>query len=226
MEAGLIRFENVSLRYDNNTDVLQDINFELKPGSFHFLTGSSGAGKTSLLKLIFLAGKPSGGKVFLFNQDSASLPRAALPEIRRRIGVVFQEFRLLDHLTLYENVSLPLRVCNIKETQYRSNILELMNWVGLGDRVNAFPSTLSGGEQQRAAIARAVVGRPNLIIADEPTGNVDTEIGMRLMRLFAELNKQGTTILIATHDRQLWEGSPYPRLHLEQGSLVSTYGDY
>ena len=177
----MIRFENVSLRYDNNTDVLQDINFELKPGSFHFLTGSSGAGKTSLLKLIFLAGKPSGGKVFLFNQDSARLPRAALPEIRRRIGVVFQEFRLLDHLTLYENVSLPLRVCNIKETQYRSNILELMNWVGLGDRVNAFPTTLSGGEQQRAAIARAVVGRPNVIIADEPTGNVDTEIGMRLM---------------------------------------------
>lgn len=222
----MIRFENVSLRYDNNTDVLQDINFELKPGSFHFLTGSSGAGKTSLLKLIFLAGKPSGGKVFLFNQDSARLPRAALPEIRRRIGVVFQEFRLLDHLTLYENVSLPLRVCNIKEAQYRSNILELMNWVGLGDRVNAFPTTLSGGEQQRAAIARAVVGRPNVIIADEPTGNVDTEIGMRLMRLFAELNKQGTTILIATHDKQLWEGSPYPRLHLEQGSLVPTYGEY
>ena len=222
----MIRFENVSLRYDNNTDVLQDINFELKPGSFHFLTGSSGAGKTSLLKLIFLAGNPSGGKVFLFNQDSARLPRAALPEIRRRIGVVFQEFRLLDHLTLYENVSLPLRVCNIKETQYRSNILELMNWVGLGDRVNAFPTTLSGGEQQRAAIARAVVGRPNIIIADEPTGNVDTEIGMRLMRLFAELNKQGTTILIATHDKQLWEGSRYPRLHLEQGSLVPTYGEY
>ena len=188
--------------------------------------GLNGAGKTSLLKLIFLAGKPSGGKVFLFTQDSARLPRAALPEIRRRIGVVFQEFRLLDHLTLYENVSLPLRVCNIKETQYRSNILELMNWVGLGDRVNAFPTTLSGGEQQRAAIARAVVGRPNVIIADEPTGNVDTEIGMRLMRLFAELNKQGTTILIATHDKQLWEGSPYPRLHLEQGSLVPTYGEY
>ena len=172
----MIRFENVSLRYDNNTDVLQNINFELKPGSFHFLTGSSGAGKTSLLKLIFLAGKPSGGKVFLFNQDSARLPRAALPEIRRRIGVVFQEFRLLDHLTLYENVSLPLRVCNIKETQYRSNILELMNWVGLGDRVNAFPTTLSGGEQQRAALARALAPEPALLLMDEPFSSLDQQL--------------------------------------------------
>lgn len=220
----MIRFENVSLCYDDGADVLHDINFELSPGSFHFLTGLSGAGKTSLLRLIFLAAKPSGGKVFLFDQDSARLPRSALPEIRRRIGVVFQEFRLLDHLTIYENVSLPLRVCNIKETQYRNNILELMSWVGLGDRIDALPETLSGGEKQRAAIARAVVGRPNVIIADEPTGNVDTEIGTRLMRLFVELNKQGTTVLIATHDEQLWDKFPYPRLHLEQGRLIPAHG--
>lgn len=215
----MIRFENVSLRYESGPDILNDISFELASGSFHFLTGSSGAGKTSLLRLIFLANRPSGGRICLFDQDMAKMARTALPEIRRRIGVVFQEFRLLNHLTVYENVALPLQVSGQKESHYRKNILELLNWVGLGSRVNALPQTLSGGEQQRAAIARAVVGRPKIIIADEPTGNVDPEMGEKLMRLFIELNRQGTTILIATHDQHLWQGLSVPRLHLEQGFL-------
>lgn len=223
----MVRFENVSLSYEANgnsdrkaiTEVLHHIDFDLENGSFHFLTGSSGAGKTSLLRLVFLALKPSQGTVHLFNKDIDRLPRQALPNIRRKIGVVFQEFRLLEHLSVYENVALPLRAMGEKEHTYRQNILELLDWVGLGEKTHAKPSILSGGEQQRAAIARAVVNRPDIIVADEPTGNVDPEMGTRLMRLFIELNKLGTTVIIATHDQNLWRNFNYPRLHLEAGHL-------
>lgn len=224
----MVRFENISLSYEANdatpeaiaaTQVLHNINFTLPTGSFHFLTGSSGAGKTSLLRLIFLARKPSQGLVYLFEKDIDQLARQDLPHIRRKIGVVFQEFRLLEHLSVYENVALPLRAIGEKDQTYRQNILELLEWVGLGDKINALPSVLSGGEQQRAAIARAVVNRPAIIVADEPTGNVDPEMGKKLMRLFVELNKLGTTIIIATHDQNLWRNFAYPRLHLDKGHL-------
>jgi len=216
----MIRFENVGMRYGMGPEVLRDVSFHLAPGSFHFLTGPSGAGKTSLLKLMFLANRPSRGLITMFGEDVATLPRSELPAIRRRIGVVFQEFRMLDHLTTYENVALPLKIQGRREESYRSDVEELLAWVGLGDRMNARPPTLSGGEKQRAAIARAVVAQPDLLLADEPTGNVDPEMGQRLLRLFIELNRLGTSVLIATHDRALVEAAGAPELVLRNGGLT------
>ncbi|HCX66668.1 cell division ATP-binding protein FtsE [Parvibaculum sp.] len=216
----MIRFENVGMRYGMGPEVLRDVNFHLAPGSFHFLTGPSGAGKTSLLKLMFLANRPSRGLITMFGQDIATLPRKELPPLRRRIGVVFQEFRLLGHLTTYENVALPLKIQGKREAEYRADVEELLAWVGLGDRMNATPPTLSGGEKQRAAIARAVVAQPEVLLADEPTGNVDPEMGQRLLRLFVELNRLGTSVLIATHDRALVESAGAPELVLRDGRLT------
>lgn len=217
-----MRFENVGMQYDTGPEIFSDISFELPQGSFTFLTGSSGAGKTSLLRLIFPVGTPSSGTVHLFGQDTATVSSRQMAHLRRQIGIVFQEFRLLEHLSIYENVALPLRVMGEKQSSYRENIHELLDWVGLGDKLSAAPSTLSGGEQQRAAIARAVVARPQIIVADEPTGNVDPEMGTRLMRLFIELNKLGTSIIIATHDQHLWRQFDYPRLHLSAGGLTAS----
>lgn len=216
----MVRFENVGLRYGMGPEVLRDVSFHLEPGSLHFLTGPSGAGKTSLLKLLFVALRPTRGFISLFDQDIATLSRAQLPHVRRRIGVVFQDFRLLDHMSTFENVALPLRVRRLPRSQYKKDVVELLDWVGLGDRVNALPPVLSGGEQQRAAIARAVVGQPDLLLADEPTGNVDPALASRLLRLFVELNKLGTTILIATHDVHLLQQFDAPRLELNKGELT------
>ncbi|MEP2827567.1 cell division ATP-binding protein FtsE [Parvibaculum sp.] len=216
----MIRFENVGMRYGMGPEVLRDVSFHLAPASFHFLTGPSGAGKTSLLKLMFLANRPSRGLITMFGQDIATLPRKELPPLRRRIGVVFQEFRLLGHLTTYENVALPLKIQGKREAEYRADVEELLAWVGLGDRMNATPPTLSGGEKQRAAIARAVVAQPEVLLADEPTGNVDPEMGQRLLRLFVELNRLGTSVLIATHDRALVESTGAPELVLRDGRLT------
>jgi cell division transport system ATP-binding protein len=215
----MIRLENVSLRYHQGPEVLSNINLDIPQGAFRFLTGPSGAGKTSLLKLIFLAHAASQGRVYLMGHDTAAQSRKARALMRRHIGVVFQDFRLIDHLTVYENITLPLRIAGHKQSNWHKNAVELLNWVGLGERLDALPETLSGGEQQRAAIARAVITRPRIIIADEPTGNVDPEIGKRLLRLLIELNKMGTTIVIATHDRQLWESFDFPRLHLDKGQI-------
>lgn len=216
-----LAFDRVSLRYTSTEDVLSDLTFELKQGSFTFLTGASGAGKTSLLKLIYLALRPSAGEIYLFGQRTSALKRAELSALRRRIGVVFQEFRLLDHLTAYENAALPLRVMGRKEKDYRPDVEELLRWVGLGERLHARPTTLSGGEQQRVAIARALVGKPDLLIADEPTGNVDPEMGARLMRLFSELNKRmGASVIIATHDLNLIHRMDAPVLRLQHGLIA------
>ncbi len=218
MLAPMVRFENVGMRYGSGPEVLRDVTFVLEGGSFTFLTGLSGAGKTTLLKLIYLAEPPSRGLISLFGQDLAIAKRAHLPPLRRRIGVVFQDFRLLDHLSAYDNVALPLRLAGKRD--YAHDVEELMAWVGLGDRMHARPPTLSGGEQQRVAIARAVVARPDLLIADEPTGNVDPEMGARLIRLFGELNRLGTTVLIATHDRSLVEATRAKEIRLVDGRLV------
>lgn len=216
----MVRFENVGMRYGLGPEILRDISFTLEAGSFHLLTGPSGAGKTSLLKLIYLAERPCRGAISMFGRDIATTPRDELPALRRRIGVVFQEFRLLDHLTVFENVSLPRRVTGESESHYRAEVEELLSWVGLGNRLNAKPATLSGGEKQRVAIARAVVAKPELLLADEPTGNVDPEIGGRIMRLFIELNKLGTCVMIATHDMRIMERVPASRIYrLAEGRL-------
>ncbi len=214
-----VRFEGVGMRYGRAPEVLRDLDLTLTTGSFQFLTGPSGAGKSSLLKLIYLAHRPSRGLVTLFGRDIASAGRDELPLLRRRMGVVFQEFRLLDHLSVFDNVALPLRLAGLKPGEYHDDVEELLQWVGLGSRADAQPATLSGGEKQRLAIARAVVARPELILADEPTGNVDPQMGARLMRLFLELNRLGATVLIATHDLPLVERMGKPVLHLDGGRL-------
>ena len=187
------------MRYGAGPEILRDITFNLEPGSFHFLTGPSGAGKSSLLKLMYFAERPSRGLISLFGRDIATTPRRQMPPLRRKIGVVFQDFRLIDHLSAFDNVALPLRVAEVPEHDVAEHVTELLSWVGLAEHLHARPPTLSGGQQQRVAIARAVIGRPSLLLADEPTGNVDDELALRLMRLFEELNKLGTTLVIATH---------------------------
>jgi cell division transport system ATP-binding protein len=201
----LIAFENVGLRYDMGAEILKDISFRIEPQSFQFLTGPSGAGKTTLMKLILFTLKPTRGMISLFGRDAAGLDKDAITALRRRIGVVFQDFRLLNHLTTYENVALPLRVQGREEATYRGEVIELLGWVGLGERMHALPAVLSGGEKQRAAIARALIVRPELLLADEPTGNVDPTLARRLLRLFMELHKSGTSVVIATHDLALMD---------------------
>jgi cell division transport system ATP-binding protein len=186
-------------------EILHDLSFSIEPQSFQFLTGPSGAGKTTLLKLILLSLKPTRGLISLFDQEATTLGKDEITTLRRRIGVVFQDFRLLDHLTTYENVALPLRVVGRDDSSYRGEVVELLRWVGLGDRMHVLPPVLSGGEKQRAAIARALIARPELLLADEPTGNVDPTLARRLLRLFVELNKSGTSIVIATHDLALMD---------------------
>jgi cell division transport system ATP-binding protein len=201
----LVRFENVGLRYGMGDEILHDLTFDIEPQSFQFLTGPSGAGKTTLLKLILLSLKPTRGLISLFGEEATTLDKDAITALRRRIGIVFQDFRLLDHLTTYENVALPLRVQGRDDSSYRGEVVELLRWVGLGDRMHVLPPVLSGGEKQRAAIARALIARPELLLADEPTGNVDPTLARRLLRLFVELNKSGTSIVIATHDLALMD---------------------
>jgi cell division transport system ATP-binding protein len=220
----LVRFEDVAARYGQGPDVLSDLSFELAPGSFNFLTGPSGAGKSTILRLLYLALKPARGRVVLFDRDVVRISRRDLPGIRRRIGVVFQDFRLIDHLSALDNVALPLRVAGAGEAQVRDHVAELLSWVGLADHIHHLPPTLSGGQQQRVAIARAVISRPSLLLADEPTGNVDDRIALRLMYLFEELNKMGTTVVIATHNDSLVARFPHPQLHLEGGKLFQVPG--
>jgi cell division transport system ATP-binding protein len=215
----VVCLESVGLRYGYGPEVLKDVTFRLSPGEFRFLTGPSGAGKTSLLRLLFLALSPTRGFMSLFGQDATSISKRMMPLIRRRIGIVFQEFRLLDHLTTYENVALPLRVAGLREESYRADVMELLKWVGLADQAKALPPVLSGGEKQRAAIARAVIAKPKLLLADEPTGNVDPNLARRLLRLFLELNRLGTTVLIATHDSDLIAQAGMPVMALERGEL-------
>ncbi len=216
----VVRFENVGMRYGTGPEVLRDLSFSLEPASFHFLTGPSGAGKSSLLKLLYLARLPSRGLITLFGRDVATIAREDMPELRRQVGVVFQDFRLLNHLSVFDNVALPLRITGQREATTRKHVIELLTWVGLAENLEARPPTLSGGQQQRVAIARAVISRPSLLLADEPTGNVDDAIAMRLLYLFEELNRLGTTVVIATHNNALVSRFDRPRMRLEAGSLT------
>ena len=218
-------FDNVGLRYGTGSETLTDISFTLFPGSFYFLTGPSGAGKTSLLKLLYLSLRPSRGAIRMFGHDTVTMTRDRLPGFRRRIGVVFQDFRLVPHLTAFDNIALPLRIAGISEKDLQEPVTEMLSWIGLSERAEARPATLSGGEQQRVAIARAVIGRPEILVADEPTGNVDPEMAVRLLQLFAALNRLGTTVVVATHDIHLLqeiEGAQMMRL--EKGRLSDPTG--
>lgn len=221
----IVQFANVGLRYGTDREVLSDVSFTLYPGSFYFLTGASGAGKTSMLKLLYLAQRPSRGMISMFGSDVITLPRGDLPMFRRRIGVVFQDFRLVPHLNTFDNVALPLRVSGMSEEKLQKPVRDMLEWVGLGHRSEARPETLSGGEQQRVAIARAVIGRPEILVADEPTGNVDPEMAVKLLRLFEALNRLGTTVVVATHDVHLLRKVPDSLImRLDKGRLSDPTG--
>ena len=224
-EGSIVQFDNVGLRYGTEREVLSDVSFTLYPGSFYFLTGASGAGKTSLLKLLYLAQRPSRGIIRMFGTDVITVPRGRLPAFRRRIGVVFQDFRLVSHLSAFDNVALPLRVSGVPESEIRKPVADMLDWVGLDQRVDALPSTLSGGEQQRVAIARAVIARPEILVADEPTGNVDPDMALKLLRLFEALNRLGTTVVVATHDVHLLKKVPDSLImRLDRGRLSDPTG--
>ena len=223
----MVRFDDVWLKYRREDradsaadDVLRSITFDIPDGGFRWLTGPSGAGKTSLLKLITLAEHPTRGRTEILGTNAARLPRREAALLRRRIGVVYQDFRLLNHLSAYDNVALPMRLARRNETQIHADVTEILRWVGLTGKLETRPDALSGGEQQRVAIARAVVGRPKLLVADEPTGNLDDEQAQRLMMLITALNRLGTTVIIATHNLSLVERYPAPRLELENGRLA------
>lgn len=223
--ANIVQFENVGLRYGTGPETLSDISFTLQSGAFYFLTGASGAGKTSLLKLLYLAQRPTRGVIRLFGEDAVMLPRKRMPGFRRRIGVVFQDFRLLPHLSAYDNIALPLRVSGVPESEIADPVREMLAWVGLSDRSDARPPTLSGGEQQRVAIARAVIDRPELLVADEPTGNVDPDMAERLLHLFDSLNRLGTTVVVATHDfHLLGRIQSAQMMRIDQGRLLDPTG--
>lgn len=223
--ANIVQFENVGLRYGTGEETLSDVSFTLASGAFYFLTGASGAGKTSLLKLLYLAQRPTRGVIRLFGEDAVTLPRKRLPGFRRRIGVVFQDFRLVPHLSAYDNIALPLRIAGVPEADIETPVHEMLAWVGLSHRIDARPPTLSGGEQQRVAIARAVIGRPEILVADEPTGNVDPGMAERLLHLFDSLNRLGTTVVVATHDLHLISRiSAAQMMRLDRGRLLDPTG--
>ena len=202
--AAIAEFDSVGLRYGTGAEVLRDLDFRLGEGSFYFLTGPSGAGKTSLLKLLYLAQRPTRGRIRLFGEELSEAPREDLPPFRRRIGVVFQDFRLIRHLSAFDNVALPLRVAGAREEEVEGPVREMLAWVGLADRASARPPTLSGGEQQRVAIARALVHEPALVLADEPTGNLDEETGKLILALLLELTRDaGRTLVMATHNPEI-----------------------
>ena len=215
----MLRFENVGMRYGTGPEVLRDMSFHVRPGSFNFITGPSGAGKTTLLKLMYRALRPTRGLIHLFGRDAAVTARSELPELRRRIGVVFQDFRLIEHLSAVDNVALPMRVAGQRSSEIDAHVRELLSWVGLARHLDDRPATLSGGQQQRVAIARAVINQPSLLLADEPTGNVDDDIAMRLMHLFIELNRMGTTVVVASHNESLIRRFDYPVLLLADRTI-------
>ena len=228
----MVRFDSVGLRYGRTSqgppaqagpEVLHDLSFTLPDGAFRWLLGPSGAGKTSLLRLMYLAIRPTRGSLSIFGTDIETAERRLLPRLRRRIGVVFQDFRLLPHLSSFDNVALPLRIAGRPEGQIRADVGEMLRWVGLARQANSRPAELSGGEQQRVAIARAVINRPSLLLADEPTGNLDDAQAERLMQLFKEMNRLGTTVVVATHNDSLVARHAAPALRLAHGRLTQAH---
>ena len=215
----MISLEHVAMEYLPGQEILKDISLHLIRGSFHFLTGSSGTGKSTLLSLLSLQHRASKGHIRMFDQDVTHLPRKDMPRLRRRVGIVMQDYRLLDHLSVAENVGLPLKVAGESQEVIEDKVEELLEWVGLTPHHDSRPAILSGGQKQRVAIARAVVTKPDLLLADEPTGNLDSELALRFMYLFEGLNQSGTTVLFATHDEHLISLYNHPVLRLKDGIL-------
>ncbi|MDR2781841.1 MAG: ATP-binding cassette domain-containing protein [Holosporaceae bacterium] len=220
-ENSIVSFDKVMLHYGEGAPVLKNVSISLYKKSFYFLTGASGAGKTTLLRLLYMGIKPSSGQLKIFGKDVAEISRQELFEIRQKIGVVFQDFNILNHLTVMENVALPLKVAGELKKQRENQAKEILDWVGLGGCFNAYPDVLSGGQKQRVAIARAVIIRPEILLADEPTGNVDEQIANKLMNLFYGMHKMGTCVIVATHYRQFVDTFRYNELKIENGRIIA-----
>lgn len=221
MSANLVRLNRVGLRYSNDRYALQNISFDLNRGEFAYITGNNGAGKTTLLKLLFAMEKVSEGNIVVNNRDLSALPKGKVFQYRREVGFVFQDFKLLPDLTVYDNVSLPLEIRKMTPSEVDYRVRGVLSLVGLADRARDYPLTLSGGEQQRVAIARSIIGKPFLLLADEPTGNLDAETARDIMSLFLEINEMGTTVLIATHDNALMEEFPARVIELQKGKVIT-----
>lgn len=221
MSASLVRLNRVGLRYATDRYALQSVSFELQRGEFAYITGNNGAGKTTLLKMLFAMEKASEGSISVNNRDLSTLPKNKVFQYRREVGFVFQDFKLLPDLTVYDNVSLPLEIRKMSPSEVDYRVRGVLSLVGLADRARDYPLTLSGGEQQRVAIARSIIGKPFLLLADEPTGNLDSETAREIMQLFLEINEMGTTVLIATHDKALMEEFPSRVISLNKGRVVS-----
>jgi cell division transport system ATP-binding protein len=219
-DAGVaVRLEHIGKRYDGGAEVLRDVSATLDPGGFYFLTGAGGSGKTTLLDIICLAQRPNGGALRLFDTDTAGLDGRGRAMLRRRIGMVLQDFRLFEDLSVTDNVALPLRIAGTPEPEIREHVAAMLGWLDLERNAASLPTALSGIEKQRVAIARAIVGRPDLLLADEPTGHVDHEAASFLVRVFERVNALGTTVLIATRDTEFAARFTHPRLHLSEGML-------
>jgi cell division transport system ATP-binding protein len=214
------QLKSVTFSYRNTPNVLENVSLTIPGGEFRYLVGPSGAGKSSLLRLLFMDTYPTDGSVLLFGSDVQKTNAKERATIRQKIGIVFQDFRLLNNLSLADNVALPRLISGENLQVAREEALELIRWVGLDHRINSAPQTLSGGERQRIAIARAVINRPKLLIGDEPTGSVDDAMGDRLLTLFEYLNRIGTTIILATHSKSLIDRFPHPVITLEDGRLI------
>lgn len=221
----MIRFDNVAYHYrPDQPPAVSGVSFELEEGSFHFLTGPSGAGKTTVFRLLYLDMLPTGGHIHMFGKNVAKLDADEIAFTRRKMGIVFQDFRLLPHLTVRENVALPLTLYGTPTKEQERAVDDMLAWVGLSGKKDETPDRLSGGEKQRVGMARAVVHRPQVLVADEPTGNLDGEMAKRIMHLLVELNKHGTTVLVATHDAQMVKDFKFPVLHMQGGKLVKAGG--
>jgi cell division transport system ATP-binding protein len=216
----VVRFENVGLRYGLGPEVLRDLNFQIEPQSFQFLTGPSGAGKTSLLRLLFLSLRPTRGLLTVFNHDTSTLSKDSLATLRRRIGIVFQDFRLLEDRPAEENVAFALEVTGARRSSIAARVMRVLTQVGLAAKAQAYPRELSGGEQQRVAIARALVNEPSVLLADEPTGNLDERATRGVFQLLRDINASGTAVVMATHDLDLVRQAPYRVIELQEGALV------
>ena len=215
-EKTIISFANVAAAYDNATEVLTDVSFNISSGTFYFLSGASGAGKTTLLRLIYMLHKPLRGQIKLFGKNTAELSRDDIANLHHKMAIVFQEYSLLSHMTVFDNVALPLRVRGIEEAKVKKLVTKVLDWVGLGKYADVKPMELSGGQQQRVSVARAIIIQPAILLADEPTGNLDDENASRLMELFIQMNKLfGTTIILATHNKKMMETYKFPIISID-----------
>ncbi|MDO4742887.1 MAG: cell division ATP-binding protein FtsE [bacterium] len=224
-KSSVIEFIGVSKTYENGTHALEDVNIKINKGEFVFVVGTSGAGKSTFMKLIMREEKPNTGKIFVNGFELSSLSRKKVPLLRRTMGIVFQDFRLIPNLNVFDNVAFAMHIVGASNRDIRKNVSRVLNLVGLGEKARCMPMELSGGEQQRVGLARALVNRPSIIIADEPTGNVDPNMSYEIVELLTEINNRGTTVLMVTHEHQLVRDFNKRVIMIEKGHIIADNQD-